>query len=84
MTKVLRSMPRTFLPYRSLSLIGQELEWKLLLEVCALRGAAAGVVLGVEAEDQAFPALAGEAEGAAAGAGKTDFGHRLAERFQRF
>jgi hypothetical protein len=53
-------------------------------EICALRGAAGGVVLRVEVEDQALAALAGEAERAAAGAGETDFRGRLAERFQRF
>ena len=53
-------------------------------KVAALRGAAGGVVLGVEVEDQAFAALVFEPERAAAGAGKTEVGDRLAERFQRF
>ena len=55
-----------------------------LAKVAALRGAAGGVVLGVEVEDQALAALISEPERAAAGAGKTEVGYRLAERFQRF
>jgi hypothetical protein len=53
-------------------------------EIAALRGAAGRVVLRVEVEDQAPAALVFETERAAAGAGKTEIGYRLAERFQRF
>ena len=53
-------------------------------EIAALRSAAGRVVPGVEVEDRALAALVREPERAAAGAGKTEVGYRLAERFQRF
>jgi hypothetical protein len=53
-------------------------------EIATLGGAAGGVVLRVEVENQALAALVFETERAAAGAGKTEVGYRLAERFQRF
>ena len=56
----------------------------LVAKVATLRGAAGGVVLRVEVEDQAFAALIFQSERAAAGAGKTELRGRLAERFQRF
>jgi hypothetical protein len=56
--------------------VGQQLEWKLLLGLAGL--------LRVEVEDPALAALVREPERAAAGAGKTEVGYRLAERFQRF
>ena len=53
-------------------------------KIATLRRAAGRVVLRVEVEDQALAALIREPERAAAGAGKTEVGYRLAERFQRF
>jgi hypothetical protein len=52
-------------------------------EIRPLLGAAGGVVLGVEVENQLAPALAREAERAAAGGGKAEILDRLADGFQR-
>jgi len=49
-----------------------------------LLGAARRVVLRIEMQNQLAAASAGEPEGAAAGAGKTEVRDRLAEHFQSF
>jgi len=53
-------------------------------EVGTLLGAARGVVLGVEVQDQLAAVRAGEAERAIAGGRKAEVLYRLAERFQSF
>jgi len=53
-------------------------------EIRPLLRAAGRVVLGVEVQNQLVAALAGEAEGAAAGGGKAEVLDRLAYGFQSF
>jgi len=56
----------------------------VVAEVRALRGAAGGVVLGVEVEHHVASAGARELERRVTGRGKAEVQNRLAEHFQRF